>query len=233
MDRYEELAEKYLRSLGFAPVFEPNGSGTFPDFEISSGIAAEVRSLNEHYFNGERVNGLREESQPLYDRMETVLRSFYEYFAGETYFSVVDFERPLPNSRLFKAAFRRVLSDFLKNPQTCVPYQITENISVEFVRASPVNGHTFLFGVAHDQDAGGWVIPNFIKNLKYCIRDKTLKQKPAKDTYREWWLILCDEIARGFSSREKGDVVSAIEKPKEWNRIVVLNNLTGQPILDF
>ncbi len=234
MDRAEELAEQYLQSLGYSPVFEPNGEGTFPDFEVTSNLAAEARFLNEHYFKKGKAKGLREESQPFMDRMESVFRKFDGQFKGQTYFVFADFQRPFPRNVHVRKALHRIFTEFLKHPEFFRPYQVTGGLAIEFIPSEkPTEGTTFIIGGYHDMDSGGLVVSNFIQNIKHCIADKLKKQEEFINQYDEWWLILTDQIAYGFSEQEKAIVLSAIEKPESWDRIIVLSTLTGKVILEF
>lgn len=234
MDRAEQLTEEYLQSLGYTPVFEPNGRDTFPDFEVTLALAAEARFLNEHYFKKDHAKGLQEETQPLMDRMTSVFRKFNAHFNGQTYFVFADIQRPLPKNVHVRKSLFRVLSEFLKTPKPFTPYPVTRGLSVEFIPSEkPMDGTTFLIGGYHDMDSGGSVVSNFIKNLRHCIADKTRKQQGLFGQYNEWWLILTDQIAYGFSEHEKTIVISNVEKPSNWNRIIVLSILTGKVILEF
>lgn len=211
MDRAEELAEKYLQSLGYSPKFEPNGEGTFPDFEATPMLAAEARFLNEHYFKAGKPRGLREESQPLIDRLESVFRKFDAQYAGRTYFVFCDFQRPLSKNAHVRKSLHRVLIEFLNHPETLKSYAITERISVQFIKADkPIDGITFHTGGLLDRDSGGWLVSNFIQNIRHCIADKSKKQEESNEQYQEWWLILTDQIAYGFSEQEKAIVLSTI-----------------------
>ncbi len=232
-DRAEELAEQYLQSLGYTPFFEPNKEGTFPDFKVTPDLAAEVRFLNEQYFSTGRTKGLREESQPLYDRVESVFRKFDSQYNGHTYFAGIRFSRPLQKGEHIKQSLKCILSSFLKDPKPYKPYEVANGLSISFFEGNPIAGKTFLFGTGSDSDAGGRVIPNFLKNLNHCIADKTSKQQPHRHQYQEWWLILVDQIVYGFSEQEKSLVLSAVEKPNNWDRIIVLSILTGKVILEF
>ncbi len=110
---------------------------------------------------------------------------------------------------------------------------MANGLSISFFEGNPIAGKTFLLGTGSDSDAGGRVIPNFLKNLNHCIADKTSKQQPHRHQYQEWWLILVDQIAYGFSEQENALVLSAVEKPNNWDRIIVLSILTGKVILEF
>ena len=233
MNKTEELTAQYLQSLGYLPIFEPRGIGTFPDFEVTSELGVEVRLLNEHYFKSGKPKGLREESQPLHDRIEAILRTFDEQYNGYTYFIGIHFIRPLAKSGFIKETLKKILCKFLEEPYFFIPNNIGSCISVTFIKGDPVEGKTFLIATELDMNSGGSVIPNFIKNINHCIANKTKKQQPHRYLYQKWWLILVDQICFGVSVTERNAVLSAIKNRESWDKIIILNSLNGNLILEI
>ena len=61
----ESAAQKYLKSLDLGKVnFEPDGNIP-PDFTINNHIGIEVRQLNQHFFNGDKPEGLEQLNFPI------------------------------------------------------------------------------------------------------------------------------------------------------------------------
>ncbi len=234
MDRAEQQAEEYLQSLGYTPVFEPNGRDTFPDFEVTPALAAEVRILNENHFNGDKVDGLQTGRESIYKQSEEVFRSFDRQFDGHTYFVGINFIRPLPEkSRIIRKALRQTLAQYLENPGSYETYEVLDFLTITLFESEyPIEEKTFYYAGGSDLDSGGFVVSLYIQNLKHCIADKTEKQQRHRDQYAKWWLILVDRIAYGVRHNEINTVLFSIEKPENWDKIILLNR-DAKPVLEF
>ena len=54
-----------------------------------------------------------------------------------------------------------------------------------------------MLGAHTDDQEGGWVISEMVRNLDLCIAEKTKKIENYKSRYPEWWLILVDRVSFG------------------------------------
>ena len=234
MDRPETLAYEYLKTLGFSPKFEPLGYKTFPDFEVDNSIGVEVRRLNENYFEDDSQTGLEEKSYPLYDAVDDVLSKYKAANCRQNFWVHLTLKRPFPRIKEIKESLESILNElFLKDRIEPERIQIAENVSIRISEKSSVEPQVLHVGSTLDFDSGGYVIPNLLQNLNYCIYQKTKKAENSDHGYNELWLILIDEISYGLNDSEKEYVVQNTEKPTAWSKIITLNTLNGSKIIEF
>ena len=67
---------------------------------------------------------------------------------------------------------------------------MTANFKLEFHRSSIVYPTFFVFGGCGDNNAGGFVMGETVRNLRMVIAEKTRKVAKARSRYPEWWLVL-------------------------------------------
>lgn len=229
----EIVAEKYLRkAYGGNIVYEPRGKDTTPDFSINGVYAVEVRRLNQHFFNGEKTEGLEQLSFPLYDALKEVLASFNSQYSGKSFWVFIDYQRPLgKNMRKLKLEMRNSLEKFLQ-AEVPLPYtlQVNEEIKFQFYSSVPISGRVFRFGGEGDGDAGGWVISVYIDNVRHCIAEKSSKIKQYESLYREWWLYLVDYMELGLDYDDIKEVKTAISDLGQFNKVAIIN-YTGEFLL--
>jgi hypothetical protein len=73
----------------------------------------------------------------------------------------------------------------------------------------------------------------FKNNFNHCVEEKTEKIKDHHDKYNSWWLVLVDQIAHGFNEREKDEMKSMASVNSSWDKVIVLDSLTGNNILEI
>jgi hypothetical protein len=229
----EIVADKYLRNTYREEiVFEPRGKDTTPDFSIKGVYAVEVRRLNQHFFNGEKKEGLEQLSFPLYDALKEVLASFNSRYSGKSFWVFIDYERPLSKKiREIKLEMQNSLEKFLQN-EVSLPYtlQVNEEIEFQVYSSDPLSGRVFRLGGEVDGDAGGWVISVYIENIRHCIAEKSSKIKQYKSLYSEWWLCLIDRMELGLDDDVIKEVRTAISDLGEFNKVSIIN-YTGEFLL--
>ena len=220
MNRDEHIVESYLSSLNLGKVvYEPDGKVP-PDFLVDGRIAVEVRRLNQHRQVKGRSRGLEEDSIPLRQKFENLLKEFGN--SGEaTWFVMFRYHRPLPNWRELKAKIKDALFEFLRSPvNEAWRIPISEHFEITTLRASESHNRTFLLGGYTDMDAGGWVVSEIIRNLSAYLIEKSKKVTPYRSKYPTWWLIFVDHIGH---ARDEQEVRKHIVRPEEWNRILLLS----------
>jgi hypothetical protein len=234
MKREEKITEAYLRSLGFKDVvFEPDGNIS-PDFSIDGRIAVEVRRLNQHFFTKDEVRGLEETRMPLFDLLKSSLSEFDSQYKGCSYWVSVRFHRPVEKGKTNRRAIAKALSHFLSSPFPLpCDVKVTEHIYLHIFPSQSVEGKVFRFAGGTDRESGGWVLAKFKKNFNHCVEDKTEKIKQRHDKYTSWWLFLVEQIAHGFNESEKDEVKSMVSVNTSWDKVVVLDSLTGNNILEI
>lgn len=73
----------------------------------------------------------------------------------------------------------------------------------------------------------------FKKNFNHCVEEKTEKIKGHHDKYTSWWLVLVSQIAHGLNESEKDEVKSMVSANNSWDKIIVLDSLTGNSIVEI
>jgi hypothetical protein len=234
LNREEKITKDYLIDRGFKDiVFEPDDNIP-PDFSIEGKIAVEVRRLNQHFFAGDEVSGLEEVRIPLFKLLEESLKKFNSQYIGNSYWISIRFGRPIPNSKDTQKAIINSLNDFLNNP-TPLPCEIkaTNTICLHVFESQAVEGVVFQLAGGTDRESGGFVLPIFKINFDYCLKEKSAKIKDYYTRYDSWWLVLVDKIAYGFNEADKKEIKSMVKINSIWDKVIVLNSLKGNNILEF
>ena len=76
----------------------------------------------------------------------------------------------------------------------------------------------------------------FIPYLLFCrrpVEEKTRKVKDYRERYASWWLVLVDHIAHGFEENERKELRSMIGPIISWDKVIVLDSLSGNGILEI
>ena len=205
MDDSEQLADQYLRSLSLGGVvYEPDGNIP-PDFLLGSGIAVEVRRLNQNYeFADGSTQGLEQLAIPLWKRFKTFLPSLGQSVNGECWYVGLDFRRPLEEWKTLRPLVKSELCTFMARPlRSRTTVQITPNLSLDLLRSGKDHGSFFLLGASSDDDSGGWVMGEVERNLCFCITEKEKKIEPYRSKYPEWWLVLADHIDYSMDKEDR------------------------------
>jgi len=235
MNRAEEIVENYLKSLGFKDiVFEPDGNIP-PDFSIAGRIAVEVRRLNQNFFTEDEVQGLEKIRISLFKLLKTSTSEFDSQYKGNSYWVSIGFGRPIGSGKTVRRAIRKALTDFLIKPFPLPSrLKVTENIYLDIdVRSESVEGRVFIFAGGTDRESGGFKLAEFKKNFDHCMKEKSKKIRAHLEKYTSWWLVLVDRIAYGFDEGEKEEIKSMVNVNSCWDKVIVLDSLNGNIILEI
>lgn len=221
MNKDEQAAEIYLKSLGLGAVaYEPDGNVP-PDFVLGGRVAVEVRRLNQRYLADESPRSLEEDSIPLRQSFNRLLECTRPAGIVGSWFVMFSFRRPLPTWKKLRPRVREALFYFAKEPVDAawrVP--ITDSVELTFLRSTRDFGRPFVPGGGSDRDEGGWIASEVIRNMTFYAKEKAEKTHPYRSKYSEWWLVLVDHIAL---AREETEVREYYSRPAEWDRIVLLS----------
>ena len=220
----EIVAQKYLRkTYGENIVYEPRGEDTTPDFSVNDVSAIEVRRLNQQFFDGEKSEGLEDLSSSIYEPFNEVLNSFSSQYLGKSYWVDIEYKRPLKKSmKHIRRDMQNALKTFLQSemPLPCT-LQINEKIKFYIGAIEPIDNRVFLRAGDEDLD---WLVydASIIKNIRYCITQKSSKIKQYKSLYKEWWLYLVDYMAldAGYQIER---IKSTISDLGEFDKVVIIN----------
>ncbi|WP_263820018.1 hypothetical protein [Salinibacter sp.] len=228
MNQEEQLAQSYLENISSENVrYEPRGSYTTPDFDVGGTVGVEVRRLNENYFREGSPEGLEEVSYPVSEALEEAVCELNgQIQRTDTYWVRLKVKRPLNRTtQETTALLRRSLKNFLEGgARAPEEMDLDEGLQLEISSASPVKEKVFRKVPLADRDRGGFTVPTYVKNLLYCIDDKTGQVYPHLDHYREWWLLLVDQIQPWhLSDAQKSSLQSQVSNFRVFNRVIVVD----------
>jgi hypothetical protein len=235
MKAEEQTAKDYLEGLDIGSVsFEPDGNIP-PDFSVGSSIGVEVRRLNQNYFGEDDPEGLEELAIPLWRILGKETSRFDTQFDGESYWVFVAYERPSQESGGGTAkSVRNALEDFLsRGGHTPDELVVNDNLKLTVYPSSPVQGRVFRLGGGRDRNSGGWLVPMYIDNIAYCIKEKSQKIAPYENRYEIWWLLLIDFMGWGIDDFEESELGSGISSLGRFDRVIVIGNEHGELRLDL
>lgn len=233
MDRAEELAKQYLSSQFSSVVFEPDGNIP-PDFVVDGRIAVEVRRLNQNKTFGGKNRSLDEESIPLYHKVNKILESLGPPQDDATWFVMMRFARPIPKWKDLRKLIRSALEEKMRQPyEGVMEIEIVERFKVSIAKGSKIYKSHYLLGGASDLDSGGWLLAELEANIAFCAAEKAKKIAKYRHKYREWWLILVDQIAYAMDNFDR-DLWGEKGLPMHgWDKIVLLDPLEKNPALEI
>lgn len=227
MDATERLAARYLESLGLGTVvFEPDGNVP-PDFSVGGKVAVEVRRLNQNYEKpAAEAEGLEERAIPLWQAFKSLLPTLGPSVAGECWYVGINFRRPLAPWKQLKPLAVSVLTSFMRSPsRTNQTLNVAPNLEIDVFRAGKDHGAFFVLGTSVDDDSGGWVMHELVKNLRLVLAEKERKVAPYRPRYPSWWLVVADYIDYGMEDVDRqvfrSEIVPALRH--SFERLVLLD----------
>jgi hypothetical protein len=84
-----------------------------------------------------------------------------------------------------------------------------------------------------DDDAGGWVLDDFERNLRLCIDDKSRKTATVRSKYEAWWLLLVDHVAYGLSDFSRTQFRQSVHIEHDWDKVIVVSPLNHTYYFDL
>lgn len=226
MDETEEKVCEFLVGLGIGPVqFEPLGN-VCPDFLVDGRIAVEARRLNQNFVH---PDGLTE-------GLEVAQRSIVQWFreqlpklgppTGDTSWSITPrWRRPLPHLTPLRRAIWKRLKDIKTDPAEAVHIiDVHPGLRLELRRAEWLYASRFILSATDDQDQGGFIVSEALRNTQLCISEKTKKASPTRHCFKEWWLVLLDTTSLGMGMRDWIELRSLGALRKEsWSKVLILS----------
>jgi hypothetical protein len=212
------VARDYLESLKLGSlVYEPDGKQP-PDFVIDGRIAVEVRRLNRHVDTLDGPCPVEDAQYALLELVRDVLKSFGPPRDGRSWFLNYQYWRPIPPYRTIKRSLIAELEDFVQCPDLGLRLsQLTDNFEISLMLAGNSHDQMFMLGAQMDFNTAGFVIPDLIKNINICSREKIKKISRVRARYPEWWLVLVDRVS--FGVRED------LRVPHDWDKLILVSPL--------
>ena len=227
MDNDEKIVLELLYNKNFEEViFEPDGNIP-PDFRIGKYLAVDVRRLNQNFLQKDEVAGLEQLSIPLLSAFREVLKSFGKQKSNLSFFVGIFFKRPFLLSIYdFKKLLKKNLLIFLDSPDQIFPYSLTITSKVDLLiqKTPSTNKDLFRPMGSMDSDSGGFITSMYIKNIRYCIDEKSEKIKGHLHRYDEWWLYLVDRMLWDLDISEKDEIAKNIRDLGNFDKVSVIQN---------
>ncbi len=230
----EHVAEKYLRKIyGENIIYEPLGVSKPPDFSVNNVYAVEVRRLNQQFFAGEDTEGLENLSSDIYRSFREVLNKFNSQYLGKSYYVDIEYKRPfIQNMKQTKRDMENALEGFLHSEMLspCM-LEVNEKIKFHIGMMEPIDNRVFIMAGESDLD---WLVDDssIIKNIRYCITQKSLTVKQYKTLYKECWLCLVDQMILEVGYRIEM-IKSAVSNLGEFDRVLIINYAGEILLLDI
>ena len=178
MDRTEQLAARFLESLGHSTTYEPDGNVP-PDFVTSDGTAVEVRRLNQvHTDQDGKVQGLENADMAMWRTMAELING-YEATQSDTSIGVFYiFGRPIPSRRVIARELKQAFDEFLNDIDFTKRVALPCGIRLRFFDYGKWKGTPFRHAGSMDDQSGGWVMGKLATSLTYALADKEEKVRP-------------------------------------------------------
>ncbi len=227
MNDSERTVHQYLASLQIGPVaYEPDGNVP-PDFLLDGRIAVEARRLNQNEEFKGTYRGLETTSKPLHSLVVKALAESGPPPGLHSWFVLYTVWRPLPPWKELEAMLRAALREFrerLDDPPA--EMRVHRSLRLSFFRASSRHDTLLVLGGSTDRDSGGFVVAELVRNLQWCIAEKTKKVAAFRHKYVEWWLVFEDQIAYGaLDDDDVAQLRAALSVPHEFAKVLLVNPL--------
>lgn len=224
MNESEEAVAVFLSHSGYGDlVFEPDGNVP-PDFLVGGRIAVEVRRLNQNEETENGYRGLEEVRIPLREAVARLLPTLGPSIAGESWYVVYRFWRPLPSPGELKKGLQAKLATFLADPANGEKeFTVGQRFRVELLEAGRPYSDFFVLGGFTDRDSGGFVLSEMSRNIRICVQEKTGKVAAVRSRYPEWWLCLDDHIGYGLGEEDRAQLRTLLRLEHNWDKIIVVN----------
>jgi len=222
MDRFERHAHEYLLFCGYKDVvYEPNGNIP-PDFRVANDIAVEVRLLNENVPNQTTPIGLEQARIPFFKKFASLIAS-YGPPSPRRWWVLVHFQRPPPKWKTIEKQMADFLQEVIDGALSSVSRTFGDRIEIKVARRASDADVTFSLPVQVDEDSGGMLSDLLEYNVALCITQKTAKIAPYRNSYKKWWLILVDDMARAMLDEEWLSFQENTNIAYTWDRVILLD----------
>ncbi len=226
MDESERIAERYLKSAGFGEVkYEPDGNVP-PDFLVDGRIAIEVRRLNQnHECTTGKAKGREEVFIPFFRGLEQYLPTIAPSQGRGSWYVVPCFSRPLEKWPVLRQKINAALLEFARAPsKKPSPIHITPHL--ELLLDGPTEKFypgLFVLGAALDEDQGGGVLSEVLRNLAICVPEKQAKVAAYRAKYPEWWLVLTNHIGHTLTPEDQCRIRDLFQVSNTFDKIILVN----------
>lgn len=199
--KYEErIASRFINSrFRRAPIYEPCGESTPPDFSIGR-TAFEVRRLNENFIDKDgHAEGLEAASHSLNRAVFGELGKIPFQPSTGSFFVGLNYARPL---QVKPSKIARELAKAAQ-PHYSAGAKVkrvigASGVTVQLIPASTALGKAFIPGFEEDGESGAYVSELYETNIQMALDEKIAKTKNIAHKFDHWVLVLVDSISPGI-----------------------------------
>ena len=194
----EQIASEFLtRRFGKAPIYEPLGNSTPPDFSMDE-TAFEIRRLNEQFGENGSNGGLDEIETPFRFALHSELSRIPFSDRGGTVCWEPEFKRPIVKMGKIVKQLVAGARDYYRG-DVRKPIEITAgNVTLHLFAAGRPTGKAFRGTFIVDHDSGGMARDLYPTNIRLAVEEKIAKTKAVAEKFDRWILVLVDEIFGGI-----------------------------------
>lgn len=125
--------------------------------------------------------------------------------------------------------------DTFRPQNTSEPFllRVNECVSLSFYPASQQLEHRFVLGGYSDHEAGGWVVAELIKSMRFFVAEKSRKVVGYHFNYQEWWLVMVDMTGLNFSPEDFTQGRPHFPDKGLWSKIVLLDRSCTSTLVEI
>jgi len=220
--------------MGFNNIeFEPDGNVP-PDFLCDGNVAVEVRRLNKHSFDGAKPQGLETSAIPIWKNLKQYLESIGPPRFSQSWYVFHRFSRPLPKWNHLKLEMDKLFMPYLAGPVSKgFDKEVLPGFHLQVFCSPTLKSDMFRLAGQADDEAGGWLLEDLDKNLEHCIREKEQKTKLYRSKYKEWWLLLEDQITYGLDDFDREIFNDTTRVTNDFARVILFDPRDPSRIYDY
>ncbi len=234
MNRDEQIAYNFLIEQGYDSVeFEPNGKSTPPDFLIDKNIGVEVRRMNIYVELNDKNVPIEKTEFKFVPRFKKALRELENTELKYSITVALRYQRPIKVSNKLMENIKDSIKTTTEKELFGLEIEFSPQIKYKLYKGNGKSDENYELKIISDGDKGGIVPDTRYKSLKICIEEKTNKLVSLKNSYRELWLILIDDIFSRVDDTTKQDFQRFPEINTIFDRIVLISKRDNSKWIDI
>ena len=114
------------------------------------------------------------------------------------------------------------LNKFKDNPSfEATIIRIDHSFEITFIPSTTTYPELYLLSGYLDNDAGGFILSEFDRNIKICIDEKA--NKITREKYKTWWLLLVDYFSYSLNEVDREYFKSFFVYSHPWEKIIIID----------
>lgn len=207
--------------------FEPY-PGESPDFLLEQSIGIEVQGLVEQILMADRSPADPQRLHAVSDAFRKMIEKFGKATRGPGWHLLLRYDQEADlKDKICIRAIRTSLDKFLENPEARTVFRHS-NLQVDAVCSDDSLLEQFSCEDADTLFDNDFLYPSLRENILRCIEEKSEKVNAAITrhgaSYKEWWLVLVDEISFGNFEMAKVFPIP-LSNSQRFKRVVIISSL--------